>query len=167
MDCDTSGRDHGCHGGYMQNAFQFIVRNRGIAAELSYPYVGTDVNRACNTKNAAVRAAKIVGFGQVPANERALLAAVANQPVSVAVDSNAPAFRFYAGGIITGDCGVALTHAVTVVGYGTACDGTKYWMVKNSYGSDWGEGGYLRIQRDSGTRYGLCGIAMDASYPIA
>ncbi|GMP53671.1 hypothetical protein CsSME_00019068 [Camellia sinensis var. sinensis] len=83
----------------------------------------------------------------VPANsESALLKAVANQPISVAIDAD---------------------HGVTVVGYGTATDGMKYWLVKNSWGTGWGEQGYIRMQRDIDAQEGLCGIAMMASYPTA
>lgn len=59
-----------------------------------------------------------------------------------------------------------LNHGVAVVGYGVDKDGTKYWTVKNSWGPDWGEQGYIRMQRDVKAKEGLCGIAMAASYPI-
>lgn len=52
------------------------------------------------------------------------------------------------------------------MGYGTTVDGTKYWTVKNSWGAEWGEHGYIRMKRDVEAKEGLCGIAMDASYPI-
>jgi cathepsin L len=56
-------------------------------------------------------------------------------------------------------------HAVTAVGYGTASDGSKYWLMKNSWGASWGEGGYVRIRR--GVRgEGVCGLAKLASYPV-
>lgn len=55
---------------------------------------------------------------------------------------------------------------MAIVGYGTTADGTKYWTVKNSWGSEWGEKGYIRMQRDVDAEEGLCGIAMQASYPI-
>ena len=68
--------------------------------------------------------------------------------------------------MFTGKCGTELNHGVAVVGYGTTLDGTKYWIVKNSWGAEWGEKGYIRIQRGISEKEGLCGIAMMASYPI-
>ncbi|KAL8468220.1 hypothetical protein ACS0TY_031453 [Phlomoides rotata] len=73
----------------------------------------------------------------------------------------------YKSGVLTGDCGHKLTHSVTAVGYGETEDGTKFWILKNSWGTNWGENGYLRIQRDIDAKEGLCGIAMDLSYPTA
>ena len=78
-----------------------------------------------------------------------------------------PDFQFYSSGVFTGQCGTELDHGVTEVGYGTAADGTKYWLVKNSWGTSWGENGYIRMQRDIDAQEGLCGIAMESSYPIA
>lgn len=69
-------------------------------------------------------------------------------------------------GVYTGRCGTDLDHGVAVVGYGTTLDGTKYWIVRNSWGSDWGEQGYIRLKRGISEKEGLCGIAMEASYPI-
>jgi cathepsin L len=95
-------------------------------------------------------------------DEEALAVAVSNQPVSVGVDANN--FQFYDGGVMTADsCGTDLNHAVTIVGYGTAEDGSLYWLIKNSWGETWGEGGYLRLERGFNT----CGVAMLASYPVA
>ncbi|KAI8006258.1 hypothetical protein LOK49_LG07G02046 [Camellia lanceoleosa] len=116
----------------------------------------------------ANHAAKITGYEDVPANsESALLKAVANQPISVAIDASGSDFQFYSSGVFTGTCGTQLDHGVTAVGYGTAADGTKYWLVKNSWGTGWGEAGYIRMQRDIDSQEGLCGIAMMASYPTA
>ncbi|KAK8574919.1 hypothetical protein V6N13_033860 [Hibiscus sabdariffa] len=116
----------------------------------------------------ANHAARINGFQDVPANsEDALQKAVANQPISVAIDASGFEFQFYSSGVFTGLCGAQLDHGVTAVGYGEDDDGTKYWLVKNSWGTSWGEQGYIRMQRDVDAKEGLCGIAMQASYPTA
>ncbi|KAJ8637223.1 hypothetical protein MRB53_011490 [Persea americana] len=166
VDCDTSGVDQGCGGGLMDDAFLFIQHNHGLTTEANYPYAGTD--DSCNTKESANHAAKITGHEDVPANsEKALLNAVANQPVSVAIDASGFDFQFYSSGVFTGQCGTNLDHGVTALGYGTTADGTKYWLVKNSWGTGWGENGYIMMERDVNAKEGLCGIAMEASYPTA
>ncbi|XP_057464628.1 senescence-specific cysteine protease SAG39-like [Actinidia eriantha] len=165
VDCDVGGEDKGCEGGLMDNAFQFIKQNNGLTTETNYPFVGQV--GICNTQKASAPAAMITGFEDVPSNnENALLQSVANQPVSVAIEASAFDFQFYSNGVFTGTCGTNLDHGVTAVGYGTATDGTNYWLVKNSWGSGWGENGYIRMKRDVAAKEGLCGIAMEASYPI-
>ena len=162
VDC-VGGNSRGCGGGFIDEAFQFMKENGGIATEESYPYKAID--GACN--KAATSAVMITDYKGVPANsESSLLAAVANQPVSVAINAAGRDFRFYSGGVFTGQCGTDLDHAVTVIGYGAESDGAKYWLVKNSWGTSWGEGGYGKMQRDVAAAEGLCGIAMKASYPI-
>lgn len=166
VDCDTSGEDQGCEGGLMDNAFDFILQNHGLTTEANYPYTGAD--DTCNANKEAKPAAKITGHEDVPANsESALLKAVANQPISVAIDAGGSDFQFYSSGVFTGECGTDLDHGVTAVGYGTSSDGTKYWLVKNSWGTTWGEQGYIRMERGVKAKEGLCGIAMVASYPTA
>jgi C1A family cysteine protease len=98
-------------------------------------------------------------------DEDALKAAVAKQPVSVAVDASGRNFQFYFGGIFSGFCSRNLNHGVTIVGYGED-SGIEYWIVKNSWGSKWGEDGYIKLKRGSTDERGECGINMQASYPV-
>lgn len=164
VDCDVHGEDQGCDGGNMDNAFQYIIKNGGLTTETEYPY--TEGDGSCNTAMAANHAATINGYEDVPANnEAALMKAVANQPVSVAVETGSLGFQFYSRGVITKSCGNFLDHAMTAIGYGTASDGTKYWLMKNSWGSSWGEKGYARIKKDVADNEGMCGVAKMPSYP--
>ncbi|KAF7822899.1 Senescence-specific cysteine protease SAG39 [Senna tora] len=166
VDCDTKGKDQGCEGGFMEDGFEFIIQNGGITSEANYPYKAIDGN--CSVKSEFPSVAQIKGYEVVPANnEDALLKAVANQPVSVSIDAEGSAFQFYSSGVFTGECGTDLDHGVTAVGYGKTDNGTEYWIVKNSWGTSWGEQGYIRMQRGIAAKEGLCGIAMDASYPTA
>ncbi|KAB2032390.1 hypothetical protein ES319_D05G370000v1 [Gossypium barbadense] len=124
------------------------------------------MQETCDTQINEV--ATISGYQMVPKNdEEALLKAVANQPVSVALEGYGRDFQLYDGGVFTGDCGNSLTHAVTIVGYGTSKKGLNYWLIKNSWGQRWGENGHMKIQRNVERQGGLCGIAMKASYPTA
>ncbi|KAI3855047.1 hypothetical protein MKX03_018441 [Papaver bracteatum] len=138
VDCDTKSEDQGCESGLMDDAFEFIQENGGLTAEANYPYNGAS-----------------------------LLKAVSKQPVSVAIDASGQDFQFYSSGVFTETCGTELDHGVTTVEYGTDSDRTKYWLVKNSWGTSWGEDRYIRMQRDVDANEGLCGIAMEASYPTA
>ncbi|KAL0689354.1 hypothetical protein Bca4012_089032 [Brassica carinata] len=120
------------------------------------------------TQTSDSAAATISGYETVPNDdEEALLKAVSQQPVSVAIDASGLAFKQYSGGIYNGDCGTHLNHAVTIVGYGMSEKGTKYWLLKNSWGQTWGENGYMRIKRDVDTPQGMCGLARLAFYPLA
>ncbi|XP_022737648.1 vignain-like [Durio zibethinus] len=164
VDCDTE-ENQGCNGGLMDVAFDFIKKNGGLTTETNYPYEAED--GSCDVSKENSPAVSIDGHENVPANnEDALLKAVAHQPVSVAIDAGGMDFQFYSEGVFTGQCGTELNHGVAVVGYGTTIDGTKYWIVKNSWGPEWGEKGYIRMERGIADEEGLCGIAMEASYPI-
>lgn len=164
VDCDKTYNE-GCNGGLMDYAFEFIISNGGIDTEDDYPYKGIDGQCDPTRKNA--KAVTIDGYEDVPpSNEKALQKAVAHQPVSVAIEASSRALQLYQSGVITGRCGTALDHGVVVVGYGTE-NGLDYWIVRNSWGTNWGEGGYFRMERNvEGTSDGKCGIAVQPSYPI-
>ncbi|XP_006652104.1 senescence-specific cysteine protease SAG39 [Oryza brachyantha] len=165
VDCDVHGEDQGCEGGLMDDAFKFIVNNGGLTTESNYPYTAADGKCKGGSGSAA---ATIKGYEDVPANdEAALMKAVASQPVSVAVDGGDMTFQFYSGGVMSGSCGTDLDHGIVAIGYGTAGDGTKYWLLKNSWGTTWGENGFLRMEKDISDKRGMCGLAMEPSYPTA
>jgi C1A family cysteine protease len=107
------------------------------------------------------------GFKDVAANsEAALETAIVQQPVSVAVEADQSVFQFYSGGVMDSACGTQLDHGVLAVGYGVDT-GKEYYKVKNSWGADWGEKGYIRLGR--GAKFnpsGQCGVQMMASYPV-
>ncbi|CAL5378941.1 unnamed protein product [Camellia sinensis] len=163
VDCDKV-YNTGCNGGLMDYGFQFIINNGGIDTEEDYPYRAVDGTCDQNRKN--VRVVSIDGYEDIPENdEKALKKAVAHQPVSVAIEAGGRAFQLYESGVFTGHCGTNLDHGVVAVGYGTE-DGVDYWVVRNSWGPNWGENGYIRLERNINSVGGKCGIAQMASYPI-
>lgn len=172
VDCDTlgnGGRDHGCNGGLMDNAFSWISKNGGLCAESDYPYVsGTTKTAGTCTKSCKnVAGSNIVKHVDVDITDLALTTAVAQQPVSVAIEADEREFQLYKSGVLTAKCGTNLDHGVLVVGYGTE-NGVDFYKIKNSWSTTWGEGGYIRIGR--GSQYnagqGQCGVLLEASYPV-
>ncbi|WCJ30863.1 Cysteine proteinases superfamily protein [Euphorbia peplus] len=164
VDCDVAGDCAGCNGGLMEKAFSFIKKIGGLTTEDDYPYKAID--DTCKSEKMKHHTVDITGFESVPENsETSLQAAVAKQPVSVAIDAGGLNFQFYSQGIFDGFCGNQLNHGVTAVGYGEDSGG-KYWIVKNSWGPSWGESGYIRLKREFKDKQGACGIAMQASYPV-
>ncbi len=167
VDCSGPEGNQGCNGGLMDNAFEYVIHNGGICSESDYPYTGTDGTCASGSCQPAAHFRSYVDVQ--PNNTQALMSAVAQQPVSVAVEADGLDWQFYMGGVVTDACGLNLDHGVLVVGYGTlyTTQSQDYWYVKNSWGSDWGINGYIYIGRGSmfGTA-GECGIQMVPSYPI-
>jgi cathepsin L len=163
VDCSVKYGNHGCEGGLMDFAFQYIKDNHGIDTEASYPYHADEEKCHFSKKNVG---AVDVGFVDIPAgDEEALMKAVSTMgPVSVAIDASQESFQFYAKGIYSEpNCTPdGLDHGVLVVGYGTE-NGQDYWLVKNSWGTKWGDDGYIKMARNKGN---MCGIASAASYPL-
>jgi C1A family cysteine protease len=162
VDCATgiSYGSHGCNGGQMEGADKYLIQN-GQCSLASYPYTATD-----GTCKSCTPVAHFSSCSDVKPNDQvSLKGAVAQQPVSVAIEADTRYFQSYKSGILTDSaCGTKLDHGVLTVGYGTE-GSQKYWIVKNSWGATWGENGYVRIARsDSTNDAGVCGIAIQPSF---
>jgi cathepsin L len=167
VSCDTI--DSACNGGLMDNAFTWTKSNGGLCTESGYPYTSgtTGQKGTCLTTCSKNTGVAPKSFTDVAKNsDSALMTALVQQPVSVAIQANQPAFQMYKSGVLTGTCGTNLDHGVLAVGYGTWTDGTDYYKVKNSWGTSWGMSGYILIQRGNPQRCGECGILCGPpSYP--
>jgi len=165
VDCSSMYGNNGCNGGNPDNAFEYIKDNDGIDTESSYPY--TDIEKQeCKFKQSTVGAEDKGRVNLGSGDEDALKVAVATQgPISVGIDALHRSFKMYSSGVYDEkDCSSErLDHAVLVVGYGTDPVHGDYWLVKNSWGTGWGEDGYIRMSRNKNNQ---CGIASDASYPL-
>jgi len=165
VDCSQAQGNQGCSGGLMDQGFQYIITNGGICTEAAYPYTAQD--GTCQTT--CQKAATVSGFTDVTVgSESALTAAIAQQPVSVAIEADQSVFQFYSSGVLDDEsCGTQLDHGVLAAGYGHDSTVNKdFYQVKNSWGPQWGAGGYVNIVRNTnGDSARQCGITSAASYP--
>lgn len=163
IDCSTKYGNEGCNGGLMDNAFKYIQDNRGIDTEKTYPYEAQDDKCRYKTMD---KGADDKGYVDIPqGDEEKLKEALATiGPVAVAIDASHESFQFYSKGVyVEKKCSSQdLDHGVLCVGYGSE-DGKDYWLVKNSWGTTWGDGGFIKMARNKNNQ---CGIASSASYPL-
>ncbi|XP_011188437.1 procathepsin L [Zeugodacus cucurbitae] len=153
---------NGCDGGYQEYAFAFIKdQQKGVQNSASYAYA----NKQDKCKyNAANKAAEIKGFAVIkPKDEKTMKAVLATWgPLACSVYAPKSLLLYKEGTYADEECNKGeVNHAVLVVGYGSE-NGKEHWIVKNSWGKEWGEGGYFRLPL--GSNY--CGIALECSYPI-
>ena len=178
VDCDfirAGGTSLGCNGGDMKSAMEWIGKNNGLCTESAYPYVSgeTKTNGPCQKTCSIVSGSDISTTVSVSANsDNAMMTALAQQPVSIAVQADQSAFQLYKSGVFTGTCGTNLDHGVLLIGYGTM-NGLDYYIMKNSWDVTWGSQGYMYMARGldaSGKPYnggkGQCGLLMQGVYPV-
>ncbi|KAJ7517604.1 hypothetical protein O6H91_21G031300 [Diphasiastrum complanatum] len=165
VDCDhqcdpsqTSACDMGCNGGLMTNAYEYVIKAGGLESEKEYPYTGTDGKCKFDQSKTV---AKVANFSTIPINENQIAANLVKRgPLSVGI--NAVFMQTYIGGV---SCPIIcskwrLDHGVLIVGYGAKgfaplrLSDVPYWIIKNSWGPNWGEQGYYKLCRG----HGACGV---------
>jgi C1A family cysteine protease len=163
MDCSTDYNDMGCNGGEMTNAFRYAIDN-GMCDETEVPYKGQV--HSCSGDTCTNRL-KFSDCSRLPqASPASMMRYIQYRPLSVAIQADQPVFKFYKSGVITTvECGQSPDHGVLIVGYGRE-NGYDYWLVKNSWGLDWGDNGYVKIGRNMSNDLGVCGINSAVSFPI-
>lgn len=163
VDCATNYSCDGCGGGFPDDAMEYVLNNSGIDTEASYTYNADDGTCSYNKSNDG---ANISGIVRLPKNNMTTLydALATVGPISVALDAEGD-FQMYSSGVFTStECSSdMLDHAVLAIGYGVTANGTKYLMIKNSWGADWGMDGYIYFSAEIDN---MCGIASYASYPL-
>merc|ERR1712156_1254106 len=144
------------------NAIQYLERHDAMLED-DYPYTAKD--GTCYYSAAQATRVHTTGYTNVRRrSESQLKAAVAQGVVSVAIEADKAVFQQYTSGIFDSSlCGTSLDHGVALVGYGSEA-GQNYWILRNSWGTTWGEDGYMRLA-DNGDGSGICGVQLGAVYP--
>ncbi|CAO3644645.1 unnamed protein product [Cunninghamella echinulata] len=176
IDCSGPNGNNGCgggggvpsadtkmnDGGEPDQVFAYIKMNGGVQDEASYPYTAEDGD--CNFSKNNI-AATLTGFVDIPSmSEEDLQRAIAKVgPIAAGIDASLASFQDYTGGIYhdTSCSTTMLDHHVTIVGYNLEDEANPYYIIKNSWGTGWGESGYMKMAANKNT----CGIATEASYP--
>jgi len=169
VSCSKLDGNNGCNGGLMDYGFKYVKDNNGLCSESDFPYDGKTELLKCRSGRAKCTKHydAISGWKDVPTNSmEQLMAAVAEGPVSIAIEADQESFQLYTKGVLSGRCGAKLDHGVLAVGYGEL-EGQKFWKVKNSWGAKWGLNGYIMLCRDcqKNSGAGECGILGQPSYP--
>ncbi|RHY08522.1 hypothetical protein DYB36_012634, partial [Aphanomyces astaci] len=161
LSCFTSGSNRGCNGGSTEQAIDWV--QQGVCTEESYPY--TSGKGQTGTCQASCTKKKLsIGKTKNTSGERSLMTVLESQPAAAYVESANAVWRNYKGGIVSQCPGAETDHAVTVVGYGTSTSKDEYFKIKNSWGAQWGDKGYIYLKRGMNEK-GVCNIAEAISYP--
>jgi len=158
VDCDKGRGDEGCNGGDTVTAYAYIKAAGGQESESNYPYTAEDGKCAFSGSKVV---AKVTGFNYITQNlneTQMADAMVTAGPLSICVEADT--WQNYNGGILTKNCGLDLDHCVMITGFRNQGN-TPIWLVRNSWGADWGEQGYIYIQRGKN----LCGVAEEVTVP--
>lgn len=187
--CGGSG---GCSGAVESLAFEYVQEAGGISEEWAYPYTSYDGDTGLCRNNTVRKVVKVSSYVKLPPNNQEVLmdALASRGPIAVSVDASD--WSSYRGGIYDGcnyEKNITQNHAVQLVGYGHDYESNKdYWIIRNSWGPQWGEGGYMRLLRDAKPKCGwavdthsggacdgepdvewvcgMCGILYDATFPV-
>lgn len=164
VDCDHNS--NACNGGLEIYAFDYVIGNKGINTEADYAYESGDGSRHRCRYDATKTTLTISSYTEYARGEELMTNTLATEgPLSVGIDAGQRSFQHYSSGIYyEPNCHtLLLNHAVLAVGYGSTDDG-DYYIVKNSWGTSWGDSGYVLMARN---RDNNCGIASDVNLPIA
>jgi len=157
VSCDNY--DAGCDGGDLPTAFKYISQS-GLETSKAYPYTsGSGQDGTCKYNSNDV-VARISGFKYATTNgneTQMLLEMIPHGPLSICVDAST--WQNYQGGVVTHGCGDSLDHCVQIVGWGKT-GSTPYWIIRNSWGTDWGISGYIWVERGKDE----CGVSDEATY---
>ncbi|EEA08370.1 papain family cysteine protease, putative [Cryptosporidium muris RN66] len=169
VDCTRNNGNFGCDGGSLDLAFQYVMEHQYLCTEEEYPYIANE--KSCKFSNCKNPIRYILDSYRnvVPNNINALKVAVAKYgPISVAIQADQAPFQFYKKGVFDAPCGTDVNHAVVLVGYDLDIySGKEYWLVRNSWGENWGENGYIKLAIQAGKKgKGTCGILMEPIYPV-
>lgn len=165
VDCTDTYGNVGCKGGSGMLSLQYIIDNGGVATEESYPYEGIGGKCRFDKSIMKIGASCNATSFLMSYDENVLKNAVATiGPISVGIVARSSFQHYHSGIYYEPNCSKSkINHMVLVVGYGTDNHTNRdYWIVKNSFGSDWGNAGYIKMARN---RENNCEIASEARYP--
>lgn len=165
VDCSKGHGNTGCIGGWMHQAFDYVLENKGIQLAKNYPYESIE-RQFCNRDTSKNVKNIIKGYKRIDIHDNdSIKRALVRTVVTAGVDITD--ISLYNSGVYDNrECADNINHAIVIVGYGVSrATGQKYWKVRNSWGEGWGEKGYFYLLRDEGIREGVCGITQYNVYP--